>query len=73
MSEQAAVSWAPPRAGSGAIESESLLVLGYSQTSRSALKVWLRSIDLEAGDWIGVNAAFPKARGAKPFSDRRKK
>jgi hypothetical protein len=68
----ALVSWAPPPEGSGAIESESLLVLGYSDTAAAVLRVWLRPIDMQAGDWMGVNAAFVKANIARRFLERRK-
>jgi hypothetical protein len=68
----AEASWAPPPEGSAAIESESLLVLGYSPTAEAVLKVWLRPIDMQAGDWVGVNAAFAKARLAKGFLERSK-
>lgn len=72
-SNGAEVSWAPPAEGSDAIESESLMVIGSSESAGSVLKVWLRPLDLKAGDWIGVNAAFPKARVARQFLERRKK
>lgn len=72
-SQGAEVSWAPPPEGSDAIESESLLVIGYSEAAGAVLKVWLRPLDLKAGDWIGANAAFPKARVARQFLERRAK
>src|SRR5438067_2320152 len=71
--EGAEVSWAPPPAGSDAVESESLVVLGYSGVVGEVLEVWLRPLDLAAGDWIGVNAAFPKKSVAKTFLERRKR
>ena len=67
----AEVSWAPPPEGSDAVESESLVVLGYSDMVQAVLRVWLRPIDLQAGDWIGVNAAFPKRSVAQRFMERR--
>lgn len=39
--------------------------LGIRRMAEAVLKVWLRPIDLQAGDWIGVNAAFPKGSVAR--------
>jgi hypothetical protein len=64
-SEGAVVSWAPPPEGSDSEESESLVVLGYSAMADAVLKVWLRPIDIAAGAWIGVNAAFAKQNIAR--------
>ena len=71
LSARAEVSWAPPPTGSDAIESESLLVIGFSESARAVLKVWLRPLDMDEGDWVGINAAYPKARVAQQYLKRR--
>lgn len=65
------VSWAPPPLGSDAVESESLLVVGFSEMAGAVLRVWIRPIDMAAGEWFGVNAAFVKQSLAKRFLDGR--
>jgi hypothetical protein len=73
-SEGAEVSWAPPPEGSDALESESLLVLGYADMVRAVLKVWLRPAgDVRSGEWLGVNGAFAKKNVEKQFMERRSK
>jgi hypothetical protein len=67
----AMVSWAPPPPNSDACESESLLVVGFSEMVGVVLRVWVRPIDLAAGDWFGVNAAFVKRSLAKRFLEGR--
>ena len=67
----AAVSWAPPPTNSDALESESLLVVGHSETAGAVLRVWLRPIDMAAGEWFGVNAAFVKQSLALRFLEGR--
>lgn len=67
----AAVSWAPPPANSDALESESLLVVGFSEMASAVLRVWLRPIDMATGEWFGVNAAFVKQSLAKRFLEGR--
>ena len=58
-------SWAPPPPGSEAIESESLMILGFSESARSVLRVWVRPLDMDRGEWLGVNAAFVKRSVAR--------
>lgn len=70
-SHGAEASWAPPLDGSDAIESDSLLVLGYSDAVAAVLKIWLRPRDLVSGAWFGVNAAFAKDSIAQRFLERR--
>lgn len=69
--EMSLISWAPPPRGSTAIESESLLVLGYSRSAAAVLKVWLRPLRIGHGEWVGVNAAFAKAALQRKFLEER--
>ena len=64
-------SWAPPPPNTDALESESLVVLGFSETAGRVLRVWLRPIDMAAGEWLGINAAFVKQRLEKRFLEGR--
>lgn len=48
-------------------ESRSLAVIGWSKAAGFCLVVWIIPVDLQAGEWIGVNAAKAGRRWIKQY------